>query len=214
MRTRWLVLTAVLASGARAEIIDRLAVSLDNLVITESEVRREIRLTAFLNGEDLDFSPAARRKAADRLVEQKLIRREIEQGRYVQPDPSEAGPILNEVRAQRFRTAQEYLDALAKYGISEPELKAYLLWQATLVRFIDIRFRAGVQVSSDEIQERIASARPSPKGSVAPAPADADALRNSVEQTLIAERIDKEMDQWLQEAKKRTRIVYRPEAFQ
>src|SRR5262249_49424474 len=63
----------VLCAG-RAEIIDRVAVVVGNRVITESEILREVRLTAFLNGAPLDFSAASKRKTAERLVEQRLIR--------------------------------------------------------------------------------------------------------------------------------------------
>src|SRR6476660_4088835 len=52
----------------RAEIIDRIAVVVGNRVITESEILREIRLTALLNDEPLDFSAVSKRKTADRLV--------------------------------------------------------------------------------------------------------------------------------------------------
>jgi hypothetical protein len=61
-----------------AEIIDRIAVTVEKQVITESEIWRQIRITAFLNGEEPDFSSAAKRTMADRLVEQVLIRRELE----------------------------------------------------------------------------------------------------------------------------------------
>ena len=89
MLARLFFLTRLHDAGPRAEVIDRIAVTLDNQIITESEVAREIRLTAFLNGDPLDFSPEARRKAAGRLVEQKLIRREIDLGRYLEPSKEE-----------------------------------------------------------------------------------------------------------------------------
>ena len=69
----------------RAEIIDRIAVSVGNQAITISDLDREIRVTAFLNRTPPDFSPAARRATADRMVEQRLILRELENSRYPSP---------------------------------------------------------------------------------------------------------------------------------
>src|SRR5262245_9914320 len=65
----WLFLLA-LSVTCQAEIIDRIAVVVGNGVITESQIIREIRLAAFLDGKPLDFSAESKRKTADRLVEQ------------------------------------------------------------------------------------------------------------------------------------------------
>ena len=80
-------LTLLLACIAGAEIIDRVAVTVDKRVITESEIVRQIRITAFLNNEQPDFSASSKRVTADRLVEQVLIRRELESTRYSAPAP-------------------------------------------------------------------------------------------------------------------------------
>ena len=46
---------AFFAALAQAVIIDRVAVSVGNRVITESDIVREIRVTAFLNGAEPDL---------------------------------------------------------------------------------------------------------------------------------------------------------------
>jgi hypothetical protein len=175
---RFLLFSSLLAGAPHAEIIDRIAVSVGNQVITASEVRREIRMTSFLNGSELDQGPESRRKTAERLIEQKLIRREMELGSYPSPDAAEADALLSQVRAQRFPTSEEYARALEKYGITEPDLKVHLRWQLTLLRFVEFRFRG--------------------PGGTDGSNADAET--------------DKQMEQWLKEARARTRIVYREEA--
>ena len=213
--TAHVAIMSLLITAARAEIIDRIAVTLDNQVITASEIALEIRLTAFLNGDPLDFSPAARRKAADRLIEQKLIRKEIQVGRYVAPSPDEVDPMLKQVQGQRFHSVDEYRQALAKYGISEDELKAHLLWQLNLLRFIDIRFRPGVQVTDAQIQAYFDANRA--KLEAPPGPSKKltlDDLRSDIREILTAEGADKQLDDWLAETRKRTRIQFHQEAFQ
>jgi peptidyl-prolyl cis-trans isomerase SurA len=203
----------LLTAGFQAEIIDRIAVTLDNQVITESEITLELRLTGFLNGDPPDFSPAAKRKAADRLIEQKLVRREMQVGRYTQPSLEEVGPMLQQIQAQRFPSAEEYRPALAKYGISEDELKAHLLWQLSLLRFIDIRFRPGVQVTDDEIrayfnQNLAELEKQAPAGKVS-----FDDVHDQIRQILTNKGVDKQLDDWLAEARKRTHIEFHQEAF-
>src|SRR2546421_12734122 len=80
----WLLLLA-LTMACRAEVIERIAVIVGPGVITESEIVREIRLTAFLNGDPLDFSAASKRKTAERMVEQRLIHIENEASLYPPP---------------------------------------------------------------------------------------------------------------------------------
>jgi len=79
---------------SRAEIIDRIAVSVGNRVITATDLDREIRVTALLSGEKLDFSPSVKRAAAARMVEQKLVERELDTSRYSVPSPSAIEPAL------------------------------------------------------------------------------------------------------------------------
>jgi peptidyl-prolyl cis-trans isomerase SurA len=209
------LLFSLLITASRAEIIDRIAVTLDNQVITLSEITLEIRLTAFLNGDPLDFSQGARQKAANRLIEQKLIRREIQVGRYTAPTPEEVEPMLKEIQGQRFHSTEEYRQALTNYGVSEDELKAHLLWQLTLLRFIDIRFRPGVQVTDAEIQSYFdgnqATLQPQ---SATSKRLSLDDLRSQIRETLTEQGADKQLDAWLAEARTRTRIEFHKEAFQ
>src|SRR5208283_3476998 len=62
------VLLAMLAWGMHAEIVDRIAVSVGNRVITTSDLDRQIRVSAFLNGAKADQSAPARRAMAERMV--------------------------------------------------------------------------------------------------------------------------------------------------
>jgi hypothetical protein len=158
MMRRILLMSSLLLTSVRAEIIDRIVVSVGNQVVTASEVRRELQMTAFLNGAEMDLSADTRRKATERLIEQKLIRKEMEVGRYPGPSAADTEPLLQQVREQRFKSNEEYLKALAKYGISEPDLKGQLLWQLTVLRFVEFRFRvpgetAGQAQANQEIDK-------------------------------------------------------------
>src|SRR5689334_4252433 len=86
----------------RADIIDRIAVSVGNRVITASDLDREIRVTAFLNGAKPDFSAANKRATAERMVEQKLIQRELENSRYPVPARTEVEPELEQFKKKYF----------------------------------------------------------------------------------------------------------------
>lgn len=215
MAAHLVVVFSLFITAARADIIDRIAVTLDSQVITASEITLEIRLAAFLNGDALDFSPDARRKAADRLIEQKLIRREIQVGRYVAPTPEEVEPMLKGIQAQRFHDDEAYRQALAKYGILDDDLRAHLLWQLTLLRFVEIRFRPAVEVTDTDIQSYFDANRAKLETQAGTSKKlTLDDLRDQIRGILTDAGADKQLDVWLAEARKRTRIEFHQEAFQ
>lgn len=208
-------LGAALAAGhAGAVVIDRIAVAVGNWVITESDIAREIRVTAFLNGVRPDLSSAARRAAAERLIEQKLIRRELDSSRYPVPKPADVEPVLRKFRQERLGAPGEYERALAAYGITESGVLEELLWQRTLLMFVDARFRPSVQVTDEEVKDYFdKTVSPAAQAARPGRAATLEEFRASIEKTLAGRRQDQEMDTWLQQARRRTEIVYHEEAF-
>jgi hypothetical protein len=126
-----------------AEILDRVAVTVGKDVIAESEVIEELRVTDFLNQAPFDHAPAARRTAADRLVDQYMIREEMQLEGFPQPQAGAADQTLRQFRQAHFHTQAQYQASLQKYGITEEQLKQHLLWQVAALRFTGQRFGQG-----------------------------------------------------------------------
>lgn len=202
---------------ARADIIDRIAVSVGNRVITASDLDREIRVIAFLDrakGKP-DFSPAGKRAAAERMVEQKLIRRELETSRYPVPSAAEVEPVIEKFKKDYFPSDIEYRHALADAGITEQDVKDELLWQRTLLLFIGVRFRPGVQLTAQEIQDYFDKVvQPAAQAAHPGQTVDIEDYRDQIEQKLTGQRVDQAVDTWLKEARRRTEIVFHEEVFQ
>jgi hypothetical protein len=197
---------AGLILALHGETIDRIAVSVANRVITASDIDRQIRVAAFLSGTKPDFSPAGKKAMADRLVEYTLMRREIETSHYPVHAAAEIGPALAEFQKQYYKSDDAYHAALTEYGITEQDLKDELLRERTLNGFLEVRFRPAVQVSEAEIQTYLEKNFP--------AGSELDQYRDRIEQTLTAQRVDQEVNAWLERARGRTEIVYHPEALQ
>ena len=216
VRLTLLVLSTVLAlTSAAATNIDRIAVSVGNRVITTSDIEREIRVTAFLNGQPPDLSPASKRATAERMVEQRLVRRELETNRYPVPQPAEIEPALAAFRQRFYPADADYRRGLAQYRIGDQDVRDALLWQRTLLQFVDVRFRPAVQITADEIQKYFDAVLAPQLRAAHPGQAVAfDDYRDQIEDTLAGQREDREMDTWLREARRHTQIVYHEEAFQ
>ncbi len=194
-----LVLLLLFALAARAELIDRIAVSVGNRVITQSDLERQIRVIAFQNGVKPDLSPANKRAVADKMIEQKLIQRELENTRYPMPAASELAPAIEEFKKTHFPDDAAYQRALAEYHITEQDLLDVLLWERTLLRFIQIRFESGVLVTDQEAADYAKQHQLS----------TADA-----ERALTSSRADQQLELWLHDARNRTPVIVHQEAFQ
>jgi hypothetical protein len=195
-----------------AEIIDRIAISAGNQVITESQVDEDIRLTAFLNHDKLDLSIAERKKAGGRLIEQALVRRDLDLSRYPLPALGDADASLKDVKTS-YAPESLYQQMLQQYGISEEALKRRLLWQLTLLRFVDFRFRPGIQIPEADVKtyydQELAQWR---QQGVEPVPTLEDS-QAKIEEILTQQRIDQALDTWMAETRKQVTIKYVDEAL-
>jgi len=207
----------LLASGAslHADIIDRIAVSVGNQAITTSDIERETRVTAFLNRTGPDLSPTARRTTADRMVEQRLILRELENSRYPAPGASEVDPILDKFKKDNFAGDEDYRRALAESGLTEQQVRDELVWQRRLLLFLNVRFRPAVQVSGQDIQDYFSKVvEPAARAAHPGEPVTLEEYRDRIEEKLTGEQVDKQMTAWLSNARQRSEVVFHPEAFQ
>lgn len=197
MRTA--LLLAILTVPALATIVDRIAITLGSQVITASEIDQRIRLTAFENGEQPDFSPASRKQAAQRLIDEKLVEHEMTVGRYPGM-PDDRKPAL--LAPYEKDGGPSKLDAeLAKLGLSRSDLMNDLARQQNLLTFLNLRFRPAVQVPEQEIQRYY-------REHFAKANVPLNEVRSTIEQKVTDERADAELDQWLKRQRERTGIDY------
>lgn len=198
-----------------AELIDRVAVSVGTTVITESELLEHLRIRALLEGIPLQMDGDAKRDAADRLIQQALIRREIETTRYIMPEAALAQPLVASFKLSRFHdNAGEYQAALKLAQVTEAEVQASFLWQLTVLRFIEFRFRPGIQIAAEDIRDyyqkkflpdwRSRSKEPPPSGEDA---------ASAMEEILLQERIDNQLDRWISLTRTQVSIRYREEVF-
>jgi hypothetical protein len=90
-----------------------------------------------------------------------------------------------------------------------------MLWIRTLVYFTNSRFRSGLQVSDEEARGYFEkTVKPAADAAHPGQRASFEDYRDQIEETLAGQRVDRELDKWLAEARARTEIVYHDEAFQ
>jgi hypothetical protein len=169
----------LLVVSARAGIVDRVAVAVGNKVITQSEIELRIRLTAFQNQATPDFSTESRRLAAERLIDQRLVEKEMDVGRYPRLAAARALELVGDYEQSDYSGDHlAFLAALGKYDLTEDDVAGDLARQSDLLTFLSLRFRPSVQVSNGPDEKR------------------------------LEESGDSELDLWLRDQRKRIRIDY------
>jgi hypothetical protein len=194
-----------------AVIIDRIAVVVGNSIVKDSDIDRDIRVTSFLNNQPLDFSNASRKKAASRLIDQIFIKHEIQIADYATATPQDAERQLAGLKLQRFRTHAAYRQALARYGLTDLELRTQFQWQLSVLRFIDVRFKPAVLISDEDVENYYKShtaalRREYPGKSL-------DDIREQIRDTLTGEKVNQMFFSWLDDQRKNNKIKYLEESL-
>jgi len=206
----WLAGLAALAAG---ETLDRVAVQVGAQVITASAVRRQLRLEAFMQNREPELGAGERRKAAERLIDQTLVRRELELNRYPPPPASEVEASVEQIHKARHEDGSEFARSLERYGFSVEDLRNQVLYEIALLRFVDFRFSPGVEVSDAEIQqtyEKEVVPEAQRRGVAAPR---LDEQRESIVKLLSYRKTTAALEQWLGQARQQVKIRYYEEVF-
>lgn len=199
---------------AAGVVIDRIAVIVDKQAIKTSDIDRDVRVTDFLNRQPLDFSVEVKRKAAERLIDQAVIRAEMERGGYSRSSEFEAAGMIKRLLADRFGGSDARLKAeLLRYGLTEQQLRMQLQWQLDVLKFISERFRPGVLVTDEQVrayydQHKAELERQFPQLKTY------ENMEPKIRASLEGEGLNQSFDQWLSQARKRARIQYLQGAFQ
>jgi peptidyl-prolyl cis-trans isomerase SurA len=203
-----LLLPVVMPAVHAAVVLDRIAVVVNNHPIKTSDIERDLRLTDFLNKATLKFDAADNKAAEERLIDQQIIRGEIASGGYRRASDADADSLLRQIRRDRYANSDVSLQrALAQYGLTEDQLRMQLLWQLTVLSFINERFRAGVLVSDEDVQKYYDQHRTELR---APLQTVSATIRTALE----GEQVNQQFDMWLDGARRDAQIEYKPEAIQ
>jgi peptidyl-prolyl cis-trans isomerase SurA len=198
---------------AGSAVIDRVAVIVGKRVVKSSDIDRNVRVSQFINSEPLNLNEVEKRKVADRLIDQEIIRQEMMNGGYSQPTDQDVNTFLQQLQRDRFKGSEAQLrSALTKYGLTLDQLRTYLLWQLTVLRFIDQRFRPGVLVTDEDVRAYYDQHREELRKAY-PQNSSIEALDAKIREIIVGERVNQSFEEWLQQMRGRTRIEFRDAAF-
>jgi hypothetical protein len=150
------LLIALAASFARAaDVIDRVIATVNGHPILQSDWEEAISYEAFIDGRSLDkLTPEDRRATLDRLIDQELLREQVQSVPLSYENREQVEQRIQEIRKlyPGAETEPGWRATLVRYGLNEKELEARVASQIELASFVDARLRPGIQVDSRSIE--------------------------------------------------------------
>jgi peptidyl-prolyl cis-trans isomerase SurA len=148
----WLI-AAMPSRGA--EVLDRIVATVNGRIILQSDWDAAIRYAALVDGRPMDQISVEDRKAAlDRLIDQELLEEQMGSVELKRASDEEVRQRIQDIRKQ-YGEAQDdpgWQNLLARYGLSEQELKQRVALQLDLSRLVDVRLRPGVDIDVQSIE--------------------------------------------------------------
>ena len=162
MKRRFLIFACLVALCSAAwkpavagEVLDRIVATVNGHIILESDWEDAVRYEAFIAGRQPDEMTHGERKAAlDRLIDQELLREQMHASDFQQATKEEIARRMAYVRKQYAggSSSQRWQSLLARYKLSEQELRERIALQLNLMRLVDARLRPNVKIDGKSIE--------------------------------------------------------------
>jgi len=185
-------------------ILDSVVAVANKHAILSSDIDDEIRLSV-LDPNLIGEGALTRQQALDQLISRALIEQQIRQEdiESIEPSQDEVNARLNQIRQQlpacvhqNCATDAGWKLFLAAHGLTSERVESYLRYRLEILSFIEQRFRQGIQVSPQQIDEYYhQTLLPQYKPSEAIPPLDQVAPR--IQEILLEQQVNVLFDAWL-----------------
>ncbi len=200
-----LLVTALVSPPA----VDRIAATVNDVAIPESEVRRATAVSA-MRPETGEAPEAFRARVLDALIDEKL---EYEDALRFGPPVPGAADVEAAMKSLRDRIAKEGKDPAAEFaaaGLTAEEVRASVERQLVVQRYLQERFRpiafADEERAREEYDKRYVPERRAAGLSVPAFETVAEEMRSRSQQRVFGEEVEK----WRKELREKARVaIYR-----
>jgi hypothetical protein len=204
-----ILLALLLCAPALADIVDRIAASVNDTAIPESEVRKQMLISALQPspGED---AAKFRERVLDALIEEHLEYDDAVRFGPAPPDAAELHKAFENLRERLTAEGKSPETEFARAGMTPEEVQASLARQLVIARYLRERFApvayADEQQAREEYEKRYVPERRAAGLPVPPFESVADEMRKRFSDRAF----DEEIARWLRDLRQKARIsIYR-----
>jgi hypothetical protein len=199
----------MIASLAQGTIIDRIAATVDDVAIPESEVRKATALSP-LRANPGESPEAFRARVLDAMIDERLAYEDALRFGPAAPDAADVEAALKKIRARLEKEGKIPEKEFAAAGLTPEEVRASVERQLVIQRYIQERFRPIAFVEEDrskvEYEKSYAPERRAAGQAVEPFEQVAEEMRRRSQQRTF----DDEVEKWIKELREKARIAIYP----
>lgn len=182
-------------------VLDQLVAVVNNQPILSSDLNIEMRLS-ILEPNSSGETPEA---ALQRLVSRALIRQQIreEDLESIRPTPEDIAKRLETIRQDLpvcmralCATEEGWNNFLAAHDLTQKQVNIYLRNRLEILRFIELRFRQGISISHQEVEDYYRNTL-LPQFAPGEAPPPLDRVAPRIEEILLQQHVDALFGSWL-----------------
>jgi peptidyl-prolyl cis-trans isomerase SurA len=185
-------------------VLDHVVAVVNNQAILASDIDDEIRLAVLDPGRG-GLGVLTRTRALDQLIGRALIQQQMRQEdtEAAEPPQQEVDARLMEIRKELPNCVRENCatDAgwsafLATHGLSATLVETYLRHRLEILRFIETRFRQGINISQEEVDTYYKSTL-LPQYAKGEAVPPLEQVSARIQEILLQQRVNAMFDDWL-----------------
>jgi peptidyl-prolyl cis-trans isomerase SurA len=188
-------------SGTR---VDRVVAVVNRQTILESDLEDEIQLSVLepsVKGQE----NVTKLLALDRLIGRTLIQQQIRQEDLpaAEPNPNDIAARIEQIRTDLpacvragCKTDDGWKTFLAQHGLSEARVETYLHSRLEILSFIELRFRQGIQIAPEEIEQYYRQTL-LPQYPAGQTPPPLEQVSSRIEEILLQQKVNILFDNWL-----------------
>lgn len=191
-------------AAPEAKTIDGIAARIENDVLTDSQVQELQHYQQLVDGQVQD-----RAAVIEDLVDQWIVRSEAVTTKFPRPTPEQVAAEFQTL-VRQFPSPAQFQKRVADAGLTKREVRELIERQLYYTTFLNYKFHAAARVTASQIEQyyhqQLAPTLEKRRVSVPPL----DQVEAQIRQLLTQEAINVKASQWLQETKRRLKIVIQP----
>jgi peptidyl-prolyl cis-trans isomerase SurA len=138
-----------------ADVLDRIVATVNGRIILQSDWEDDIRFESIIGARPLSqLTPEDEQGALDRLIDQELLSEQVRTSELPPPSEEEVAKRIEQIRKQYpdASTEEEWQAVLARFGLTEAQLKTHITAEIDLLWRVDARLRPTVNIDAKNIE--------------------------------------------------------------
>lgn len=195
------IVAALVAAGVPAqEVVDRIVAKVESDIILMSDVQQLKRYQVFLDGKSLSDA-----EILDKLIDQWIVRNEANVARFPQPSEEDVNRSIERLK-RSFSSPEAYEARKAQSGLTDEQVRQFVITQLYYSNYLDSRFRPVIQVDEKAVEDFYKDRVVPRAESRGQTPPPLENARDFIQEALVQRAINEQADRWLKESRTRVRV--------